>query len=98
MADGRVYSGRQALAEKLIDALGTEEDARPWLASEKKIDAALKTITREPPADKDRPRFNISLGRAALDWLGAQLGLSGLGAAADRQKLDGLLVLWHPAQ
>lgn len=34
LADGRVYSGRQALAENLIDAIGDIEDAQKWVESE----------------------------------------------------------------
>jgi protease IV len=92
LSDGRVYSGRQALTEKLIDEIGTEDTARAWMASEKKIDATLETITREPPPLNDRPRFNINLGEAAMDML----GLGGLRQKAEAAKLDGLLVLWHP--
>ncbi len=31
-ADGRVFTGQQALALGLVDRLGTEEDARRWAA------------------------------------------------------------------
>jgi protease-4 len=37
LGDGRPYTGRQALAVGLIDAIGGERDARQWLATEKKI-------------------------------------------------------------
>lgn len=36
LADGRVYSGRQALAENLIDAIGDIDDARIWVKSQLK--------------------------------------------------------------
>ena len=32
LADGSIYSGRQALRLKLIDAVGGDEEARAWLA------------------------------------------------------------------
>src|SRR5256884_4369480 len=38
VADGRVFTGRQAVALKLIDQLGDERTALAWLAKEKKID------------------------------------------------------------
>ena len=41
LADGRVYSGRQALKAGLIDAIGDEQTARAWLASDKDVSAAL---------------------------------------------------------
>lgn len=42
IADGRVYSGRQALQLRLVDAIGAEEDAVKWLQENKQIDAKLK--------------------------------------------------------
>jgi len=41
LADGRAYTGRQALALGLIDAIGGEAEARAWLAAEKGIPAGL---------------------------------------------------------
>jgi protease-4 len=38
VADGRVFTGRQAVALKLIDQLGDERTALAWLAKEKSID------------------------------------------------------------
>ena len=35
LADGRVFTGRQALAAGLVDAIGGEQEARAWLAAEK---------------------------------------------------------------
>jgi protease-4 len=37
LADGRAYTGRQALKLGLIDAIGDEQDARLWLETEKKL-------------------------------------------------------------
>ena len=47
LADGRAYTGRQALAVGLIDAIGGEPEARTWLAAQKGISADLpiETIT-----------------------------------------------------
>ena len=39
VADGRVFTGRQAIALKLIDEIGDEQTAIDWLAKEKQIDA-----------------------------------------------------------
>ena len=41
LADGRAYTGRQALKLGLIDEIGGEPEARAWLAAEKKIPASL---------------------------------------------------------
>src|SRR2546430_8376159 len=45
VVDGRVFTGRQALELKLIDALGNEQAAVDWLAQEKGIDP--KTPVRD---------------------------------------------------
>ncbi len=44
VADGRVLSGRQALAAHLIDAIGGEEAARKWLSENRGIDADLRVV------------------------------------------------------
>jgi protease IV len=41
LADGRAFTGRQALKLGLIDAIGDEQDARNWLESDKGISAKL---------------------------------------------------------
>ena len=41
LADGRVYTGHQALPLGLIDQIGTEEDARGWLADSAGVARAL---------------------------------------------------------
>ncbi|HJD65672.1 MAG TPA: signal peptide peptidase SppA [Rickettsia endosymbiont of Bembidion nr. Transversale] len=41
LADGRIYSGRQAVKLKLVDSIGNEDTALKWLQDEKKIDAKL---------------------------------------------------------
>jgi protease IV len=101
VADGRVFTGRQAVDLKLIDGLGDEQAAIDWLAKEKNIDP--KTPVRDYPL---APRFSDLpfLRVAALGLLDA-VGLNGLaervrefGAiqAVERLNLDGLLALWHP--
>ncbi|NRB10772.1 MAG: signal peptide peptidase SppA [Rickettsiaceae bacterium] len=42
IADGRVYSARQALKLKLVDAIGNEDDAIEWLQKKKGISEDLK--------------------------------------------------------
>jgi protease IV len=97
LSDGRVYSGRQALAEKLIDGLGTEVEARDWLATQKQIAPDIETLTRKPPPEPDGPWFDMPLGKAAATVLTDVFGLDGIRHKAARAQLDGLLVLWHPA-
>ena len=97
LSDGRVYTGRQALDVKLIDELGGEEKAVAWLEGEKKLAADLPIEDWAPKRSNDP----TGLGFAAADIVLRAIGLgelAGFEAAAERAKLDGLLVLWHPAQ
>ena len=93
LADGRVYSGRQAVANGLIDELGAEDEAMKWLATEKKIDAKLEIITWAPAKTWQEEWFGSSAGSIILRGL----GLERLSQSVESAKLDGLLVLWHPS-
>ena len=101
VADGRVFTGRQAIALKLVDALGDERTAVAWLAKEKSIDP--KTPVRDYQL-RDRLSDLPFLHTAAITILDA-VGLGvyarhieawGAVAAIERLSLDGLLALWHP--
>jgi protease-4 len=101
VADGRVFTGRQGLALKLIDELGDERAAVAWLAKEKNIDP--KTPVRDYRL-RDRLSDLPFLHTAAIATLDA-LGLGsfarrleewGAVQAMERLSLDGLLALWHP--
>ena len=69
--DGRVFSGRQALALGLVDALGGEPEARAWLAEARGVPVSLPVRDVEP--ERDAPWFaallDVAAGRGALmDW------------------------------
>ncbi|MGH6907203.1 MAG: signal peptide peptidase SppA, partial [Aestuariivirga sp.] len=93
LADGRVYTGRQAAEVKLIDEIGGEDKALAWLASEKKIAADTKVLDWALSANLDPTGLGFAIG----DGLLRATGLAGLRQRAESAKLDGLLVLWHPA-
>ena len=93
LSDGRVYSGRQALKEGLVDAIGGEDEAMAWLESEKKIPEGLKVEDWRPP----KPWLEGALGASIPDTILSSLGLSPLQQMAERSRLDGLLALWHPS-
>jgi protease-4 len=96
VADGSIFTGRQGLERKLVDALGGEEEAVAWLET-KGVDADLEVIEWKAVRD-DGLLGTLSIAQAA----GALLGLDGDGArlaselGADRIFLDGLLSLWQP--
>lgn len=54
LADGRVLSGRQALAAGLIDAIGGEAEARAWLATERQVPERLPTRDLDPRGTAER--------------------------------------------
>lgn len=83
LADGRVFSGRQALAARLIDELGGEEAARAWLEREKNVPGTL--------AAKDVKAADEGGWLQRLEDL---LGSHSL--VPERLRLDGLIALWHP--
>ncbi len=102
VADGRVFTGRQAIDLKLADEIGREREAIAYLAKTSNIDPKL------PVRDwRLTPRFSefsfLHLGSAALlEAIGLgpvarQLESLGLVQAAEKLNLDGLLALWHPS-
>jgi protease-4 len=102
VADGRVFTGRQAVDLKLIDQLGDEKAAVAWLVAQKGIKADL------PVRDyKLTPRFGdltflrtaaaITFDALGLSAVARQIEQTGMAQAADRLGLEGMLALWHPA-
>jgi|SRR5579871_2828994 len=61
LADGRAYTGRQALQLGLVDQIGGEHDAREWLAKEKKISADLP-VEDLSTSSLARRALSLSLG------------------------------------
>lgn len=82
LADGRVYSGRQALANGLIDAIGSENEAIDWLRKTAKIPQGLsiKDVIIERPGQGWSTIINSIVGKVTF---------------SDRLSLDGLFSLWH---
>ncbi len=93
LADGSIFTGRQAVANKLIDELGGEKEAVAWLAT-KGVSGDLSVIEWKAKDSGSGLLFSEAIGKA--------LGLSGLGpdmlarTGADRLFLDGLVSIWHP--
>ena len=98
LADGRIFTGRQALDAKLIDEIGGEEAALDWLAT-KGVNRKLP-IRDWKPANRGGGFFTADL---ALLWVARQLGvapdLAGSGlidkTLGRRLKLDGLMSVWQ---
>jgi protease IV len=95
--DGRVFTGRQSLSLKLVDALGGEREAVAWLESQKGVAKDLPILDWKPDRNLDGLAF-FNSAAAVADWL----GLSTLGAllrqgelAGESQLLDGLVSIWQ---
>jgi protease-4 len=72
LADGRVYTGRQALAARLVDAIGGEAEARAWLAAEAGIPAATPVQDLDPRSTAERALgFSVQAIMKSLvsEWL-----------------------------
>ena len=54
LADGRAYTGRQALGLGLVDQIGGEREARDWLAAERHVPASLPVRDMHPGGFFDR--------------------------------------------
>jgi protease-4 len=101
VADGRVFTGHQAVDLKLIDQLGDEKTAVAWLVAQKGVKADL------PVRDyKLEPRFSdlpflrtaasMTLNALGLSAIARQVEQAGVAQAVDRLGLDGMLALWQP--
>src|SRR5690242_15834690 len=99
-ADGRVFTGHQAIDLKLIDELGDERTALVWLGKEKNVDTNLPVRDYDLHSRLTDLTFlhaaaAVLLNAVGLNTLAERLELSA-GAMQDFN-LDGLLALWHPA-
>src|SRR5947208_12377330 len=102
VADGRVFTGRQAVDLKLIDQLGDEKTAVAWLVANKNVKSDL------PVKDfKLSPRFgdltflrtaaSLALDAFGLSGVARQVEQAGLVQAVEHLGLHGMLALWRPA-
>ncbi len=85
LADGRAYSGRQALDLGLIDAIGGQREALRWLVESREIPPDLPVIDLDRD---DEPGGMIDL----------ITGLTKKTLLSERLRLDGLISVWHAGQ
>ncbi|MBB6413276.1 signal peptide peptidase SppA [Mesorhizobium sangaii] len=97
LADGSIFTGRQGVANGLIDAVGGETEAVDWLAT-KGVDAKLKVVEWK----NTERRGGFLFSKAMAQTIGSALGLPAYSGdvihelGADRLFLDGLVSVWHP--
>ncbi|MBO6784941.1 MAG: signal peptide peptidase SppA [Alphaproteobacteria bacterium] len=84
LADGRVFTGGQAVENGLADAIGDERAALDWMVDARDVPTGLPVETVSEPEEAD----------SLLEQL---LGLSGKSLFSNALTLDGLVSLWQPA-
>jgi protease-4 len=89
LADGRAYTGHQALPLGLIDAIGNERDAREWLEKQHGIAASLPV--RDLRVPRDRSSLFGSMLAPLFDGLLKTVSLQGV-------RLDLPMALWQPGE
>lgn len=98
LLDGSVFTGRQALDRKLIDALGDENTAKQWLVDEKKVSKDLEVVTWS--LKKPRNDFPLvgAIWKGVLTAIGVgelvQIPAEALHSSRFNQ-LDGMLSVWQ---
>jgi protease-4 len=96
LADGRVYTGRQALNAKLVDTIGGDAEIRSYIES-KKIAKGLPIIDWAPPS-RGSPFFFGGMARQILEWSGfgwlEKVNSFG-NLSDDKMLLDGLVSVWQ---
>jgi protease-4 len=102
VADGRVFTGRQAVDLKLVDQLGDEKTAIDWLVTQKNVkkDLPVRDFSLAPRfGDLTflRTAASITLDALGLDGIARQIQQTGMTQAVDRLTLNGMLALWQPA-
>ena len=82
LADGRVFTGRQAVQAGLVDAIGGEEEARAWLAQAHGVSEGI-------------PATDVTTGDEGglLGTIDTALKRS---LPVRTLALDGLIAVWHP--
>lgn len=83
LADGRIYTGRQALANGLIDGLGGEQEAIGWLEAVRGIES-------------DLPIHDIEVASGSPLWRLVASTLAEKTFLSERLTLDGMISLWQP--
>jgi protease-4 len=97
VSSGRVFSGRQGVSLKLVDALGGEREAVAWLEREKGVKADLPVRDWKPRGNRDFDLWTAMALGAELFGFGDLAGVVRRASSAARLgNLDGLLAVWHP--
>jgi protease-4 len=102
LLQGRIYSGRQALSNKLVDEIGGEAEAVKWLENNRNVSKDLKVVDWKPTDDSAWGSLSGGASSAAGGFVGSALGgminAVNLPAKVGGLGLDGLVSVWQPAE
>ena len=82
LADGRVFSGRQALDNGMVDAIGGIPEARAWLEKKYQIGVNLRLE-------------DLEIKDNGVSWLSFFRAIIGKTLFSERLRLDGVLSVWQ---
>lgn len=82
LADGRIFTGRQALQNGLIDALGTEDDAVAWLVENRQIEEGLEVR-------------DLKIDYPDKDWEEWLDSAASMFQRLDSARMGGLISIWR---
>ncbi len=98
VTDGRVFTGKQGVGLKLVDEMGSEDQAITWLEKERGLPKGLPVREWRSHGLAERWGFAESaasvLKMAGFEKIASVL--EQLGETSQAHVLDGMLVLWHP--
>jgi protease-4 len=83
LADGRAYSGRQALANGLVDEIGGEREAIAWLEKKRHVTSGL------PVDDVLKGTWTQRMMQGSMEEL--------MVSARQSLRVDGVWALWQPS-
>jgi protease-4 len=101
LEQGRVFSGRDALANKLIDQIGGEPEVVKYLEDQRSVQKGLKIVDWKVSRDSDWGLLRVAsrvlahiTGIQAFDELARAVSDDRLASL----RLDGLLSIWHGSE
>ena len=101
LAQGRVFTGREAVELKLVDEIGGEDRAVKWLREKHNIDASLEVVDWKPKSPVSLGLLSAA-GSIAAGLLGDGEGrlvrILGRDPSLSTLGLDGLVSVWHPSE
>ncbi|GHE59871.1 protease [Camelimonas fluminis] len=94
VADGRIFTGRQALQLRLIDQTGDEKDAVTWLEANRGLAKDLPVREWRRRQDRGFSLIGVSAGVARAVGFGSLATTLERSGQLDGAQMEGLLAVW----